>query len=103
VAVEVHPMPSRGLCRVGARRPRLCLLSALEAMSSLGITRRFQEDEQVWSTACSRPGLVLGEGRAASAGSLRARRRERRSGWSGRCCICQRGSHTVGGTLSDPS
>jgi hypothetical protein len=29
----IRPMPSRGLCRVGARRPALSLLSALGAMS----------------------------------------------------------------------
>jgi hypothetical protein len=33
LAVEVHPMPSRGLCRVGVRRPAFCLLSGLRAIS----------------------------------------------------------------------
>ncbi len=37
VAVEVRRMPSRGLCRVGARRPASCLLSSGSGAGRLGI------------------------------------------------------------------
>jgi biotin operon repressor len=83
----IHPMPSRGLCLVGVRRPAFCLLSGLGAMSGSANTA-IPGKTSSWSRARSRPGLCWAgpcgertflEGEVGVKVDL---------GWSGRCCIC---------------